>query len=170
MKIQMPVDDERIRELRVYDMVEIYGPIFTGRDAVLPKVVKCIEEGTCEKRGIFLRGSAVFHTAVSPAGIGPTSSNKLDIEGSIPALSAAGVKMHIGKGSLKRETVEALKKYNSIFLVTPPSTALLTSTMKKKRVVAFPEEGMEALYEVEVEKFPAIVAIAGGVSIYDERD
>ena len=78
--------------------------------------------------------------------------------------------MHIGKGSLKKETVEALKKYNSIFLVTPPSTALLTSTMKKKRVVAFPEEGLEALYEVEVEKFPAIVAIAGGVSIYDKQD
>ena len=163
MQIKMPVDDETIKKLHVYDMVEIYGPIFTGRDAVLPKVVKCIEEGTCEEKGIFLKGAAVFHTA----GIGPTSSNKLDIEGSIPALSEAGVKMHIGKGSLKKETVEALKKNNSIFLVTPPNTALLTATMKSKRVVAFPEEGMEALYEVEVEKFPAIVAIAHGESIYD---
>ena len=161
MQIKMPVDDETIKKLHVYDMVEIYGPIFTGRDAVLPKVVKCIEEGTCEEKGIFLKG------AVSPAGIGPTSSNKLDIEGSIPALSEAGVKMHIGKGSLKKETVEALKKNNSIFLVTPQNTALLTATMKSKRVVAFPEEGMEALYEVEVEKFPAIVAIAHGESIYD---
>ena len=119
MQIKMPVDDETINGLHVYDMVEIYGPIFTGRDAVLPKVVKCIEDGTCEEKGIFLKGTAVFHTAVSPAGIGPTSSNKLDIEGSIPALSEAGVKMHIGKGSLKKETVEALKKYNAIFLVTP---------------------------------------------------
>ena len=167
MQIKMPVDDETIKKLHVYDMVEIYGPIFTGRDAVLPKVVKCIEEGICEEKGIFLKGAAVFHTAVSPAGIGPTSSNKLDIEGSIPALSEAGVKMHIGKGSLKKETVEALKKNNSIFLVTPPNTALLTATMKSKRVVAFPEEGMEALYEVEVEKSPAIVAIAHGESIYD---
>ena len=166
MQIKMPVDDETINGLHVYDMVEIYGPIFTGRDAVLPKVVKCIEDGTCEEKGIFLKGTAVFHTAVSPAGIGPTSSNKLDIEGSIPALSEAGVKMHIGKGSLKKETVEALKKYNAI-LVTPPNTALLTATMKSKRVVAFPEEGMEALHEVEVEKFPAIVAIAHGESIYD---
>ena len=46
MQIKMPVDDETIKKLHVYDMVEIYGPIFTGRDAVLPKVVKCIEEGT----------------------------------------------------------------------------------------------------------------------------
>lgn len=167
VRIQMPVDDETIKNLHIYDMVEIYGPIFTGRDAVLPKVVKCIEDGTCEKRGIFLKGTAIFHTAVSPAGIGPTSSNKLDIEGSIPALSEAGVKMHIGKGSLKKETALALQKNNSIFLVTPPNTALLTATIKSKRVVAFPEEGMEALYEIDVERFPAIVAIAHGESIYD---
>ena len=169
MQIKMPVSDEVISSLRIYDMVEISGPIFTGRDAVLPKVVKCIEEGTCEEKGIHLQGSAIFHTAVSPAGIGPTSSNKLDIEGSIPALSAAGVKMHIGKGSLKKETVEALKKNNSIFLVTPPNTAQLNATMRSKRVVAFPEEGMEALHEVEVVNFPAIVAIANGESIYDKQ-
>lgn len=168
IRIDMPVSDEVVSKLKIYDMVEIYGPIFTGRDAVLPKVVKCIEEGTCEEKGIFLKGTAVFHTAVSPAGIGPTSSNKLDIEGSIPALSAAGVKLHIGKGSLKKETMEALKANNSVFLVTPPNTALLTATMTSKRVVAFPEEGMEALHEVVVEKFPAIVAIANGESIYEK--
>ncbi|MEG1602278.1 MAG: fumarate hydratase C-terminal domain-containing protein [Cloacibacillus sp.] len=169
MQVKMPVDDAVINQLHIYDMVEISGPIFTGRDAVLPKVVACIKDGSCEARGIFLQGTAVFHTAVSPAGIGPTSSNKLDIEGSIPELSAAGVKMHIGKGSLKKETVEALKDNNSIFLVTPPNTALLTATMQKTRVVAFPEEGMEALYEVEVKNFPAIVAIAHGESIYDKQ-
>ncbi len=169
MQIKMPVDDAEIDKLHIYDMVEIDGPIFTGRDAVLPKVVACIKDGSCNDRGIFLKGSAIFHTAVSPAGIGPTSSNKLDIESSIPELSKAGVKMHIGKGSLKKETVEALQKYNAIFLVTPPNTALLTASMKKKRIVAFPEEGMEALYEIEVEKFPAIVAIAHGESIYDKQ-
>ena len=168
MQIIMPVDDEDINQLKIYDMVEITGKIFTGRDAVLPKIVKCIEEGTCEKKGILLKGGAIFHTAVSPAGIGPTSSNKVDIEGSMAALSKAGIRMHIGKGSLKKETTEVLKKYNSIFLVTPPSTAFLTASIKSKRIVAFPEEGMEALHELEVENFPAIVAIAHGLSIYDK--
>ena len=37
VKIQMPVDDETIKNLHIYDMVEISGPIFTGRDAVLPR-------------------------------------------------------------------------------------------------------------------------------------
>lgn len=168
MLVKTPVDDDTINRLRVYDKVEITGPIFTGRDAVLPKIVQCIKDDACEARGIFLRGSAIFHTAVSPAGIGPTSSNKLEIEGSIPDLSRAGVKMHIGKGSLKKETLEALKKYHSIFLVTPPNTALLTSTMRSKRIIAFPEEGMEALYEINVANFPAIVAMAHGESIFDK--
>jgi len=168
MQIKMPVDDEVIKKLRIYDMVEISGPIFTGRDAALPKLVQCIKNGTCQEKGIRLENSAIFHTAVSPAGIGPTSSNKVDIESSIPALSEAGVKMHIGKGSLSKETTSALKKNNSIFLVTPPNTALLNSSIKNKRLVAFPEEGMEALYELEVADFPAIVAIAHGESIYDK--
>jgi|GEM_PF-4533221 len=51
MQINMPVDDNVINQLKIYDMVEITGKIFTGRDAVLPKIVKCIEEGTCEEKG-----------------------------------------------------------------------------------------------------------------------
>ena len=168
MLVNIPLDDNTINKLRVYDKVEITGPILTGRDAVLPKIVQCIKDATCEAKGIFLKGSAIFHTAVSPAGIGPTSSNKLDIEGNIPELSKAGVKMHIGKGSLKKETLEFLKKYNSVFLVTPPSTALLISTMRSKRIIAFAEEGMEALHEIDVVSFPAIVAMAHGESIFDK--
>jgi len=169
MQISMPVSDSLIKELKVNDTVEITGVIYCGRDAVLPKIVKLLQEGKWDDMGIDLNGTAIFHTAVSPAGIGPTSSNKLDIESSIPELSKAGVKFHIGKGSLTKETVEALKKYNSIFLVTPPNTALLTSKIQKKEIVAFENEGMEAFNRVEVVRFPAIVAIAHGESIYDKE-
>lgn len=168
MKLQMPVSEEDVKRLKIYDMVEITGPIFTGRDAVLPRIAQCIKDGSWVKMGISLQGAAIFHTAVSPAGIGPTSSNKLDIEGTMAVLSENGVKLHIGKGSLKRDTAEELKKYNAVFLVTPPNTALLNSTIKSKKVIAFSEEGMEALHEVDVVSFPAIVAIANGESIYDK--
>lgn len=168
MQISMPVSDSLIKELKVNDTVEITGEIYCGRDAVLPKVVKLLQDGNWDEMGIDLQGSAIFHTAVSPAGIGPTSSNKLDIESSIPELSKAGVKCHIGKGKLSEETVEALKDNNSIFLITPPNTALLTSKIYKKEVIAFPEQGMEALTRIEVVNFPAIVAIANGKSIFDK--
>ena len=63
--------------------------------------------------------------------------------------------------------MEALKKNGSVFAVTPPVTALFFDNMKSKRVVAFPELGMEALYELDVVDFPAIIAIAQGESIFD---
>ena len=165
--LKTPLPQEDIDRLKIYDTVLITGKIYAGRDAVLPKVVKSIEEHSLEEHGIELQGQVVFHTAVSCAGIGPTSSNKLEIEESIRPLSENGVKLHLGKGALKPETVEALKKNGSVFAVTPPVTALFFDNMKSKRVVAFPELGMEALYELDVVDFPAIIAIAQGESIFD---
>jgi len=163
-KIYFPV--KKPLELKVMDKIEIYGKIFCGRDAVLPKIARLYQEGHLDKLFIDLSGSIIFHTAVSPAGIGPTSSNKLDIESTIPILSQAGVKLHLGKGSLKQKTVEALDNYKSYFAVTPPVSALFASKVISQRVVAFPEEGMEALYELEVTGLPAIIAIANGESIF----
>lgn len=161
-----PITDEAINEIAVGDMIYISGYIYTGRDAVLPKVLKLIENNGLNQAGIDLKGSVIFHTAVSPAGVGPTSSNKLEIEGSIPALSEAGVKLHLGKGELKKQTVEELKKHNSVYAVIPPVTALLGSKIIEQKVVAFPEEGMEALHLLKVDNFPAIIAAAHGKTIY----
>ena len=133
------------------------------------ELAKLIEEHELDKIGLNFEGAVIFHTAVSPAGIGPTSSNKVEIEGSIPALSKAGVRIHIGKGALGSKTVEELKKYHSVFAVTPPVSALFSDKIVSQRVAAFREEGMEALYEVEVKGFPAIIAIAHGETIFRPR-
>jgi fumarate hydratase subunit beta len=103
---------------------------------------------------------------VSPAGIGPTTSNKLEIEKSIPALSKAGVKIHIGKGSLSQRTVDKLNMNNAVFAVTPPVSALFSDKIVSCRLVAFKKEGMEAFFEMAVKGFPAIIAIAHGKSIF----
>ena len=161
--IKMPVTHDVIEDLKVGDRIEIHGKIFTGRDAALPKLVRSIKNG---EKLIEINGSAIMHTAVSDAGISPTTSNKEEIEESIPYLSKAGVKIHIGKGNLSEETIKALDKWGSIFVVTPPAAALLTSKVISKRVAAFEEEGMEAMYELEVNGLPGIVAIAHGKSIY----
>lgn len=165
-KIVTPITDEAINEIAVGDMVYLSGYIYTGRDAVLPKVLELIESDGLKKAGINLQGSVIFHTAVSPAGVGPTSSNKLEIEGSIPALSKAGVKLHLGKGELSSKTIEELDKYNSVYAVIPPVTALLESKTLERKLVAFPELGMEALHLLKVDSFPAIIAAAHGKSIY----
>lgn len=167
--ITTPISEEDIASLQVGDMIYISGEIFCGRDAVLPKIVRMTEDGTIAGSGIELSGGVIFHTAVSPAGVGPTSSNKLEIEASIAPLSKAGIRLHLGKGELHRETIEALDRYNSVYAVIPPVTALLGALTSEQKVIAFPEEGMEAFHMLKVEKYPAIIAAAHGRSIYDEK-
>ena len=113
-----------------------------------------------------LQGQVIFHTAVSPAGVGPTSSNKLEIEASFEPLSRHGIKMHLGKGAIKPETVKALAENNAVFAMIPPVTAPLGSQRTEKQVVCYPELGMEALHRIRVENYQAIIAAPKGESIY----
>ena len=155
-------------EIMIGDQIEIYGSVLCGRDAVLPKLVRLThrQDPLCEKIG--LEGAVIFHTAVSPAGIGPTTSNKREIEESIPELAAAGVRIHLGKGSLDPVTIDSLKKHKSVFAVTPPVSALFSHRTLSKKVMAFEEEGMEALFEIQVRKLPAIIAVAHGRNIFEK--
>lgn len=165
--LTIPVSEETVAKLKVGDVVSISGYIYTGRDAVLPKIVEAAAEGNLSELGIDLQGSVIFHTAVSPAGVGPTSSNKLEIESSFEPLSKAGVKIHLGKGAISPATVQALKENNAVFAVIPPVTALLESQTLEREIVAFPELGMEAFHRIRVENYQAIIAVAHGESIYD---
>lgn len=164
--LMTPLKEEDVAKLKVGDVVSISGDIFCGRDAVLPKIVKHAEEGTLDNIGVDLKGSVIFHTAVSPAGVGPTSSNKLEIESSFEPLSKAGVKMHLGKGAIKPETVKALAENNAVFAIIPPVTALLESQTMEREVVCYPDLGMEAFYRIKVTNYQAIIAAAKGKSIY----
>lgn len=166
-ELTTPFNEEAISQLKVGDVVSISGYIFCGRDAVLPRICKELADGTWEKRGIDLHGGVIFHTAVSPAGVGPTSSNKLEIEGSFGTLSKlGGIKMHLGKGAIKPQTVKGLEENNAVFAIIPPVTALLESQTSERECVAWPELGMEALYRIKVKGYQAIIAAAKGGSIY----
>ena len=149
IELTTPFSEDAISQLKVGDVVCISGDIFCGRDAVLPRICKELEAGIWDQRGIDLKGGIIFHTAVSPAGVGPTSSNKLEIEGSFEVLSKLG------------------GINNAVFAIIPPVTALLESQTLARKCVAWPELGMEALYRINVENYQAIIAAAKGESIYD---
>lgn len=166
IELQTPLGEEVVSRLKLGDVISISGFIFCGRDAVLPRICRELQDGSWKSRGIDLRGGVVFHTAVSPAGVGPTSSNKLEIESSFPALSEAGVKLHLGKGAISPATIQALASNNSVFAVIPPVTALLEDQTLERECLAFPELGMEAFYRLKVRNYQAIIAAAGGESIY----
>lgn len=163
--IDVPMLNSSIN-LQLGDRVEISGVIYTARDAIMPKLVDMINNGSIHDLPVKLSGAVIMHTAFSLSGFGPTSSNKEAIESAMGTLSKAGVKIHIGKGALKQETVEEVSKYGAVYVVAPPVSALLQSRLVSKKVVAFKDEGMEALHEISVKNLPGIVAAANGQSIF----
>ncbi|MBR2665692.1 fumarate hydratase C-terminal domain-containing protein [Methanobrevibacter sp.] len=160
--LQTPISDDDLDRLDVGDKITISGTIYTGRDAALPQLVELINE---KEVPFDLNGSVIMHTAFSDAGIAPTTSSKVEIESTIAPLSESGVKVHIGKGTLNDDTLKALNENNSIFVITPPVAALLTSKVLEKKCVLFENEGMEAMFELKVDRIPGIVAIKDGKRI-----
>ena len=169
LKITTPIDLDVIDKLQVGQQIELYGRVLCGRDAVLPRLVRLYHDQSPQLDTIGLEGAVMFHTAVSPAGVGPTTSNKVEIEDSIPELAKAGVRIHLGKGSLHPATVDALRQHNSVFAVTPPVSALFSERTVKKEIIAFEEEGMEALFAIYVTRLPAIIAVSRGQNIFDRK-
>ena len=160
--LQTPISDDDLDRLDVGDKITISGTIYTGRDAALPQLVELINE---KEVPFDLNGSVIMHTAFSDAGIAPTTSSKVEIESTIAPLSESGVKIHIGKGALNDDTLKALNENNSIFVITPPVAALLTSKVLEKKCVLFENEGMEAMFELKVDRIPGIVALKDGKRI-----
>lgn len=161
-ELKTPITDSDLENLNVGDKITISGTVYTGRDAALPQLVRLIKN---KEVPFDLNGTVIMHTAFSEAGIAPTTSNKEEIESTIPFLSKNGVKIHIGKGMLSDETALELKKNNSLFAITPPVAALLTNKVLEKKCVLFEKEGMEAMFELKVDKIPAIIAIHKGKKI-----
>jgi fumarate hydratase subunit beta len=162
INLTTPISNDDLNELHVGDKIAISGTIYTGRDAALPQLVELIEK---DEVPFDLKGSAIMHTAFSQAGIAPTTSSKVEIESTIKPLSESGVKIHIGKGMLSDDTVKALTDNDSIFVITPPVAALLTSKVLEKKCVLFEDEGMEAMFELKVIEIPGIIAIKDGKRI-----
>ena len=165
-QLSTPISEEDVRNLKVGDRIELSGYIYTGRDAVLPRIVNLGYKNELEENNINLKGSVIFHTAVSVAGVGPTSSNKVEIECSMVPLSELGVKLHLGKGAISQSTIQGLADNNSVYAIIPPVSALLGSLTIERDIIAFPEEGMEAFHRLKVQKYTAIIAAAHGESIY----
>ena len=156
-ELKTPIRDSDLKNLDVGDKITISGTIYTGRDAALPQLVKLIKK---DEIPFDMNGMVIMHTAFSDAGIAPTTSNKEEIESTIPFLSENGVKI-----TLSDETAIELNKNNSIFVITPPVAALLTNKVLEKKCVLFEKEGMEAMFELKVDEIPGIVAIHKGKKI-----
>lgn len=165
ISIKPPLVDKDIEKLMAGDRVLITGTIYTARDVAHKKFISLIDQG--EELPFDIKGQMIYYVGPTPArpgkvigSAGPTTGSRMDPY--TPKLLEKGLRGMIGKGGRSKEVIEAIKKYKALYFLAVGGTgALIAKTIKKASVVAFPELGPEAVLRLEVEDFPAIVAIDG---------
>jgi fumarate hydratase subunit beta len=165
--LELPLNDESVAELRVGDKVLISGPVVTLRDASSRRLSRDIKEG---RPPINLSGRLVFYMGPTPAppgrpigAAGPTTSARMDKY--VPELINAGVSGFMGKGRRSDAAKLAMLNGHTVYLVaTGGIGAFLSRHVGEAGVAAYPDLGPEAMYELTLDEFPAVVAddIYGG--------
>lgn len=160
------VTKEDIREWKVGETVLLSGKMLTGRDAAHKRIQTMLENGEGLPEGVDLNGKFIYYVGpvdavgdevVGPAG--PTTATRMD-KFTDMMLEKTGIAGMIGKAERGPATVESIAKHQSVYLMAVGGAAYLVSkAIKKARVVAFEDLGMEAIYEFEVEDMPVTVAV-----------
>jgi len=142
------------------------GKLLTGRDAAHKRIADLFASGQGLPDGIDLTNRMIYYVgpvdpvkgeAVGPAG--PTTSTRMDSFTDL-MLEKTGLIGMVGKAERGPSTIASIKKHKSVYLIAVGGAAyLVAKAIKKARVVAFEELGMEAIYEFEVENMPVTVAV-----------
>lgn len=164
--IKVNVNDltkETLGQFNIGDTLLLSGKILTGRDAAHKRMVDMLANGEAlpvdlQNRFIYYVGpvDAVGDEVVGPAG--PTTSTRMDKF--TDTILHQGLIGMIGKSERSPATCEVIAKHGAIYLIAVGGAAYLVSkAIKGAKVLAFPELGMEAIYEFEVEDMPVTVAV-----------
>lgn len=160
-RIQAPLTIETVKDLRAGDSVLISGIIYTGRDLAHKRLTDAIKAG--EKLPFDLTGAVIYYVGPSPAkpgqvigSAGPTTSYRMDSYS--PLLMEKGMRGMIGKGNRTPPVIEAMQRYGAVyFAAVGGAGALIARSIKEAKVIAYEDLGPEAVRELRVEDFPAIV-------------
>jgi fumarate hydratase subunit beta len=170
-KIKAPLTTDIVSSLKAGDMIEITGIIYTARDAAHQRMVQAYQEG--QPLPIDIHGQIIYYVGPCPAkpsqaigSCGPTTSFRMDAY--TPTLLELGLKGMIGKGARGTEVIDFIQKSRAVyFAAIGGAGATIARSVKKAEVVAYSDLGPEAIYRLEVEGFPCIVAIdSDGNNLY----
>lgn len=161
IRIQPPLDDAAVRQLRAGDQVLISGTIYTARDAAHARLCAALAAG--EPLPLPLAGEILYYVGPAPARpgtvtgpAGPTTANRMD-PFTLPLL-AQGLKGMLGKGKRDAAVRQALIDHTAVYLVAVGgAAALIAETILSVTTVAYADLGTEAIYRLEVRDLPAIV-------------
>lgn len=176
-KLTFPFTEEKIRALKVGDEVLVSGVIYTGRDAVH----KYLHEGGQLPAGVSLRDGILYHCGPvvmkqedgswKATAAGPTTSIREEPY-QWQVIRDFGLRGVIGKGGMGDKTLAACKEHGCVYLHAIGGAAqVLAERIKKVRNVYMMEKfgAPEAIWEFEVEDFPAVVTIdSHGNSLHAE--
>ncbi len=167
---------EQVAEWEIGETLLLSGTLLTGRDAAHKRLVALLEQGLPLPDGLDFKNKLIYYVGpvdpvrdevVGPAG--PTTATRMD-KFTDSLLAHTGLLGMIGKAERGDQGLAAIKKYQSVYLMAVGGAAYLVSkAIKKSRVVAFPELGMEAIHEFVVEEMPVTVAVdSDGKSIHQQ--
>ena len=158
------VTQKDIEQWKPGDTLLLSGKMLTGRDAAHKKMTEILARG--EKLPVDLAGRFIYYVgpvdpigeeAVGPAG--PTTATRMD-KFTRTMLEETGLMGMIGKAERGQATIDAIKENQAVYLIAVGGAAYLVSkAITHAEVIAFPELGMEAIYEFEVNDMPVTVAV-----------
>ena len=162
IKLTTPLTADVIRSLRAGQHVRVNGTIYAARDIAHKRLSELIDAHA--ELPFVLQGAIIYYLGPSPAGpgrvigaAGPTTSSRMDPF--TPKLLANGLRATIGKGYRGNEVTQALKKHAAVHLATVGGAgALLSKHITSAKVIAFEDLAAEAVRELQVVDFPAVVA------------
>jgi hydro-lyases, Fe-S type, tartrate/fumarate subfamily, alpha region/hydro-lyases, Fe-S type, tartrate/fumarate subfamily, beta region len=168
------VTREEIATWKPGETLLLSGRMLTGRDAAHKRMVELYRSGQGLPEGVDLKGKFIYYVGpvdpvrdevVGPAG--PTTATRMD-KFTDEILERTGLLGMVGKAERGPAAIEAIKKHKAVYLMAVGGAAYLVSkAIRKARVVAFEDLGMEAIHEFEVEDMPVSVAVdVNGESVH----
>ena len=171
--IEAPLTYEALNVLRSGDQVQIFGVVYTARDAAHARMQTAIQQG--KELPFDPKGQILFYVGPTPAppghvvgSAGPTTAGRMDAF--TPMLIERGLRGMIGKGRRSDEVRKAAVQHGCVYFGAVEGTAaLLSRCIRAAEVVAYKDLGSEAIFRLTVQSFPAIVVndLHGG-DIYAE--
>lgn len=160
--VNPPLSEEDARNLKAGDEVLISGKLYTARDAAHKRLVELLDKG--EPLPIDVNGQIIYYVGPTPerpgnpiGSAGPTTSYRMDPYA--PRLIEIGLRGMIGKGERGQNVVDAMKEHGAVyFATTGGAAALIAEKIVSSKIVAYEDLGAEAIREVVVKDFPAVVA------------
>jgi fumarate hydratase class I len=163
---------EEIASWKAGERLLLSGKLLTGRDAAHQRIQDMLARG--EKLPVDFANRAIYYVGpvdpvrdevVGPAG--PTTSTRMD-KFTETMLGRTGLAVMIGKAERGPAAIESIRKHRAAYLMAVGGAAyLVAKAIRKSRVAAFEDLGMEAIYEFEVRDMPVTVAVdASGTSVH----